>query len=308
MRDHPRLDSGPSLQELPGLLLGTCFPQLSIRWELFVETIAKDAYVYALQGKRKTLQRKDLDNAIEAIDEFAFLEGEREGLVRVCGVRLCVGFVHIRGFCMDTVAISREDEQGNLFAGRGCCRRQSHFLHVGTGLGLPSITHVRVDVGKCRSSCLEQISSPHPSLLGVSRHSSVLDFLRSKGYLRLPALKTFFPDSPWEVTMDMGRCSDPTPGADGLFCMPTKFSTALVKTPQGEEVVRMLEKCEMKEKCHRVSQVGYYSEIVHSSAGCREERLKEIDVGRCLGSCSPRGIPARLGKHSCRSIRTQPGA
>ncbi|KAJ1084828.1 hypothetical protein NDU88_004974 [Pleurodeles waltl] len=43
--------------------------------ELFVETIAKDAYIYAQRGKRKTLQRKDLDNAIEAIDEFAFLEG-----------------------------------------------------------------------------------------------------------------------------------------------------------------------------------------------------------------------------------------
>lgn len=43
--------------------------------ELFVEMIAKDALVYAQQGKRKTLQRKDLDNAIETIDEFAFLEG-----------------------------------------------------------------------------------------------------------------------------------------------------------------------------------------------------------------------------------------
>ncbi|XP_074524552.1 DNA polymerase epsilon subunit 4 [Halichoeres trimaculatus] len=43
--------------------------------ELFVEMIAKDAMVYVQQGKRKTLQRKDLDNAIEAIDEFAFLEG-----------------------------------------------------------------------------------------------------------------------------------------------------------------------------------------------------------------------------------------
>ncbi|XP_073542474.1 DNA polymerase epsilon subunit 4 isoform X2 [Phyllobates terribilis] len=28
--------------------------------ELFIETIAKDAYVYAQRGKRKTLQRKDL--------------------------------------------------------------------------------------------------------------------------------------------------------------------------------------------------------------------------------------------------------
>ncbi|XP_020840968.1 DNA polymerase epsilon subunit 4 [Phascolarctos cinereus] len=43
--------------------------------ELFVETIARDAYFSAQQGKRKTLQRKDLDNAIEAVDEFAFLEG-----------------------------------------------------------------------------------------------------------------------------------------------------------------------------------------------------------------------------------------
>ncbi|XP_075469154.1 DNA polymerase epsilon subunit 4 [Ascaphus truei] len=43
--------------------------------ELFIETIAKDAYIYSQQGKRKTLQRKDLDNAIDAIDEFAFLEG-----------------------------------------------------------------------------------------------------------------------------------------------------------------------------------------------------------------------------------------
>lgn len=31
--------------------------------------------------------------------------------------------------------------------------------------------------------------------------------------LRLPALKTFFPDSPWEVTVDVGKCSDPTYGA-----------------------------------------------------------------------------------------------
>uniref|UniRef100_A0A8C5K7U5 DNA polymerase epsilon subunit 4 n=1 Tax=Jaculus jaculus TaxID=51337 RepID=A0A8C5K7U5_JACJA len=43
--------------------------------ELFVETIAKDAYCCAQQRKRKTLQRRDLDNAIEDVDEFAFLEG-----------------------------------------------------------------------------------------------------------------------------------------------------------------------------------------------------------------------------------------
>ncbi|XP_072793555.1 DNA polymerase epsilon subunit 4 isoform X1 [Vicugna pacos] len=51
--------------------------------ELFVETIAKDAYCCAQQGKRKTLQRRDLDNAIEAVDEFAFLEGA----VLSCSIR-----------------------------------------------------------------------------------------------------------------------------------------------------------------------------------------------------------------------------
>ncbi|RMC00783.1 hypothetical protein DUI87_22467 [Hirundo rustica rustica] len=108
--------------------------------ELFVETIAKDAYVYAQQGKRKTLQRKDLDNAIEAIDEFAFLE-------------------------------------------------------------------------------------------------------------------------------------------DGLFCVPPKFSTALVKNPHGEEVVQILENCKIKEKCYHVSQVEYYYEIVQSSAGRREKQLKLVPYG-----------------------------
>ena len=33
---------------------------VSVPQELFVEMIAKDALVYAQQGKRKTLQRKDL--------------------------------------------------------------------------------------------------------------------------------------------------------------------------------------------------------------------------------------------------------
>ncbi|XP_078279876.1 DNA polymerase epsilon subunit 4 [Rhinoraja longicauda] len=46
--------------------------------ELFVEVIAKDAYIFAVQAKRKTIQRKDLDNAVDAADEFAFLEGTLE--------------------------------------------------------------------------------------------------------------------------------------------------------------------------------------------------------------------------------------
>uniref|UniRef100_A0A8C9FBS7 DNA polymerase epsilon 4, accessory subunit n=1 Tax=Pavo cristatus TaxID=9049 RepID=A0A8C9FBS7_PAVCR len=41
--------------------------------ELFVETIAKDAFVYAQQGKRKTLQRKDLGMMLCWFSLFSFL-------------------------------------------------------------------------------------------------------------------------------------------------------------------------------------------------------------------------------------------
>nr|XP_008978690.3 DNA polymerase epsilon subunit 4 isoform X2 [Callithrix jacchus] len=50
--------------------------------ELFVETIAKDAYCCAQQGKRKTLQRRDLDCAVLGLTS-AWLE-----LVR-CSFTLC---------------------------------------------------------------------------------------------------------------------------------------------------------------------------------------------------------------------------
>ncbi|XP_073450817.1 DNA polymerase epsilon subunit 4 isoform X1 [Aquarana catesbeiana] len=50
--------------------------------ELLIETIAKDAYVYAQRSKRKTLQRRDIDNAVDAFDEFAFLEASKRLTVR----------------------------------------------------------------------------------------------------------------------------------------------------------------------------------------------------------------------------------
>ena len=69
-----------------------------------METIAKDAYCCAQQGKRKTLQRRDLDNAIEAVDEFAFLEGEftvctnhfpaGDVSSNLTGTDACFSFVH----------------------------------------------------------------------------------------------------------------------------------------------------------------------------------------------------------------------
>ncbi|KAM8939319.1 uncharacterized protein RCH25_052922 [Pelodytes ibericus] len=103
--------------------------------------------------------------------------------------------------------------------------------------------------------------------------------------IRMPYLKTYFPDSPFETTVDVGKCSN-AQDATGLICSPTKFDSVVVKSPNGAEVVQTMENCEMREKCYRVSHLEYYYEIVFSSSGIKEERLKEIDVGRCLGNCS----------------------
>ncbi|XP_069832286.1 uncharacterized protein [Dendropsophus ebraccatus] len=103
--------------------------------------------------------------------------------------------------------------------------------------------------------------------------------------IRMPFLKTFFPDTPFESTVDVGKCSSPT-DSSGLQCAPTKFDTVVVESPNGAEVVQTVETCEMKENCYRVSYLEYYYEVLYNIKGGKEERLKEIDVGRCLGGCS----------------------
>uniref|UniRef100_A0A670I4B6 Uncharacterized protein n=1 Tax=Podarcis muralis TaxID=64176 RepID=A0A670I4B6_PODMU len=111
--------------------------------------------------------------------------------------------------------------------------------------------------------------------------------------LRLPSLKTFFPDSPLEQTLDVGRCSNPEHPGEGLFCLPMDFDSILIKTPNGHRSVQIVGSCRLREPCYRVSHMEYYYEVVLNSAGEKLELIKEIDVGRCLGQCDP-GSPCLL--------------
>uniref|UniRef100_A0AAY3ZYU4 Im:7138239 n=1 Tax=Denticeps clupeoides TaxID=299321 RepID=A0AAY3ZYU4_9TELE len=225
----------------------------------------------------------------------------------------------------------------NLFTERACCRRQSHFVYVGQDI---SGSPVNVDVGTCRAHCGGTYDA---GLLGYSRHSSMLDFLRSKKVpshpcsddhaalapscgvtstcqptglrvsrvmlldglreveviedchcearmsqcLRVPALKTYHPDTPYETVVDAGKCAAPKTEKAGFSCVPTKFDAALVETPNKVELVQTVEACNMEESCYRVPYVEYYYEVTYSTDGVRKEMVKEIDVGRCLGSCTP---------------------
>ncbi len=43
--------------------------------EMFVQSLARESFVFVEQGKKKTVQKKDVDAAINAVDSLMFLEG-----------------------------------------------------------------------------------------------------------------------------------------------------------------------------------------------------------------------------------------
>ncbi|EGI64723.1 PREDICTED: DNA polymerase epsilon subunit 4 [Acromyrmex echinatior] len=43
--------------------------------EFFIESLAKEAYKYTVQAKKKTVQKRDVENAIDNVDALVFLEG-----------------------------------------------------------------------------------------------------------------------------------------------------------------------------------------------------------------------------------------
>lgn len=43
--------------------------------ELFIDSLAKEAYKYTAQMKKKTVQKRDVESAIDNVDALIFLEG-----------------------------------------------------------------------------------------------------------------------------------------------------------------------------------------------------------------------------------------
>lgn len=64
------------------------------------------------------------------------------------------------------------------------------------------------------------------------------------------------------------------PSTDGFSCVPTKFDSALVETPNKVDLIQTVAACELKESCYRVPVVEYYYETVYHQDGVKEERLK----------------------------------
>ncbi|XP_035268268.1 uncharacterized protein im:7138239 isoform X1 [Anguilla anguilla] len=256
-------------------------------------------------------------------------------------LKTCLFLVVFSLHPVSTAMLVKGAEHRNLFSERSCCKRQGHFIYVGQDI---SGSPVSVDVGLCRSTCggVQRAPNSHgPGLPGYSKHSSMLDYLRSKKVrgrttpdaagevpscgrssicepagirvervllmeglrevevidechcelkleqcVRMPALKTYLFETPYETVVDVGKCSSSTEFPEGFSCVPVKFDSALVETPDKLDLIRTLSACELRESCYRVPYIEYHYEVVHSSNGVKEEKIKEIDIGRCLGSCA----------------------
>lgn len=84
------------------------------------------------------------------------------------------------------------------------------------------------------------------------------------------------------MTCDLLKVLYHVSSTEGFSCVPTKFDSALVETPNKVEVMQTVVSCELKESCYRVPYVEYYYETVHHEDGVKEERLKVCKPKHCI--------------------------
>lgn len=57
------------------LITNECAFLVTKATELFIESLARESFVYTAQAKKKTIQKRDVDLAISNVDSLVFLEG-----------------------------------------------------------------------------------------------------------------------------------------------------------------------------------------------------------------------------------------
>ncbi|NP_001161631.1 pinhead-like protein precursor [Saccoglossus kowalevskii] len=218
---------------------------------------------------------------------------------------------------------SRKDEKDSDYSSFGCCERKSKSIAVGYDV---SGTQIELDIGECRRTCgphshgrLNRKESAQNVSWDRERsyHSCPRDLSceptrlkREKVHLvgdpveydviencackpvpvvcrRRSQLVVLYPDSPHQTQIDVGSCEGHCSDGEGTVCRSTKNQTITVEGPNGKECVEIIDECSCESECYRVPYMQSYYEIVYDSVVNRTvQQHKEIDIGRCVGTCS----------------------
>uniref|UniRef100_H3C8Q0 Pinhead n=1 Tax=Tetraodon nigroviridis TaxID=99883 RepID=H3C8Q0_TETNG len=84
--------------------------------------------------------------------------------------------------------------------------------------------------------------------------------LRLSECIRVPALRTYNSETPYETVIDVGGCSQSKGGPEGFSCLPIRFDSALVENPNKSDLIPTVTACELKESCYRIPFIEYYYE------------------------------------------------
>lgn len=57
------------------LITGECTFLVAKATELFIQSLAREAFVHTSQARKKTIQKRDVDAAFETVESLIFLEG-----------------------------------------------------------------------------------------------------------------------------------------------------------------------------------------------------------------------------------------
>ena len=103
--------------------------------------------------------------------------------------------------------------------------------------------------------------------------------------MRLPLIKIFHPNSPYERRVDVGKCGG-TCFDSNTRCNAVANTTVSIETPNGERSIPVISKCGCTKTCYRAAYKEVYYEAMYNKSSRQMERhVKEIDVGSCVGGC-----------------------
>lgn len=103
--------------------------------------------------------------------------------------------------------------------------------------------------------------------------------------MRMPLIKIFHPNSPYERRVDVGKCGGTCINSN-TRCNTIANTTVSIDTPNGARSIPVISQCGCTRSCYRASYKEVYYEAMYNKTSRQMERhVKEIDVGSCVGGC-----------------------